>query len=101
MEYLNKIHLKGTIGSINKSGHFTEMSICVVEEEKDIRNINDTPLIHNTWFAVILLNTALNLQKGQNVEILGRLRARRSINASGGEYLSYEVLAQEVNILSN
>ena len=64
-----------------------------------------TPIYETTWLNVSAWSDkperadAVRLEKGDRVEVEGRLRAFKYTDAQGNERASYEVIAQRVRIL--
>lgn len=65
-----------------------------------------TPVMENTWFNINALqnknisNETINkIQKGAWVEVIGRYRARRFISADGSERTTFDIVANQINVL--
>ncbi len=99
MEQLNRIELKGTVGSVYvkdfKETKVTNFSIATnyVYTSKD-----GIPVIETTWHRVVAWDCP-ELSKGSKVHVIGRLRAQRFTDANGNPQTFYEVMASEVTVL--
>lgn len=107
MEFINRIQLRGVVGRADVSTFPNDSRVCnfsVVTEyggvDKEGNSVSEP-----TWFNVSLWSregAQLNLydiQKGQWVEVAGRLRLRRYITQAGEERVSPDVIARSVKIL--
>ena len=99
MEQLNRIELKGTVGSVYvkdfKKTKVTNFSVATnyVCTAKD-----GTPVIETTWHRVIAWDCP-EITKGSKVHVIGRLRANRYTDANGNQKFVYEVLANGVKVI--
>ena len=103
MESLNRIELRGTVGSsLTSDINGSRMCRFSVATNYAHRGRDNEPIIETTWHRVIAWEKDGRLvepQKGDSVEVTGRLRANRYTGADGFEYTSYEVIASEVKVL--
>lgn len=102
MEQLNKVELRGIVGTIRtndvcgkKSASFT-LATNYVFKDKD-----GCCVIETTWHNIIAFESAQiqhleSINKGDRVQVIGRLRNRRYIDAMGKERDSIDVIAQQV-----
>lgn len=102
MEQLNKIELRGSIGSIrlqtyndNPVAHFT-LATDYVYKDKD-----GVPVIETTWHNVTAwegrdIQKLDELEKGSKVYVLGRVRNQRFTGSDGIDRTSNEVVARRV-----
>ena len=99
MECLNKVELIGTVGSVNK------MNVCGINHCRFSVATNyaykgaTTPVIETTWIQVVAFEGGAfkelpNLEKGDKVHVVGRLRSARFTDANGHVAFSYEVVAK-------
>ena len=107
MEQLNKIELRGNVGNIriqavgdNEVAHFSLATNYAYKGKDGI------PVIETTWHNVTAWSggkTAdlANLQKGQCVEVQGRLRNQRYTSSDGTERSSVDILAREVKVIDD
>lgn len=100
MESLNKIEIRGRIGSINKTdiGN-TKMARFSVAVD-DIYDNGGDRFVETTWFLVIAFEgekiDLSHLERGDEVYVSGRLRIREFTGADGIQRKSVEVIAREV-----
>lgn len=102
MEQLNKIELRGTIGSIrlqtyndNSVAHLT-LATDYVYKDKD-----GAPVIETTWHNVTAwegrdIQNLNELEKGSKVYVLGRVRNQRFTGSDGIDRTSNEVIARRI-----
>ena len=107
MEQLNSVTLRGIIGSVRvqdiqdrKVANFT------VATNFAFKGRDGEAIIETTWHNVTAWSggkTAdlANLQKGQCVEVHGRLRNQRYTSSDGTERSSVDILAREVKVLDD
>lgn len=107
MEHLNKVELRGKIGSVKTKtfgegtcAHFSIATNCTYQGNGGM------PVIETTWHSVIAWDgksiateTLTSLKQGDCVYVKGRLRMRRYIDAGGQERTFYEVVASLVEIV--
>ena len=106
MENLNRVELIGRIGVANiisvgevRVAHFS------VATNFAYKGRNGEHVIETTWHNVMALEgkSTRNLDsicKGACVHVVGRIRAQRYSGSDGSERISYEVLAEKVEMLS-
>lgn len=99
MEYLNKVELIGTVGSVNKRNvcgiNHCRFSVATNYTYKGV----ETPVIETTWIQVVVFEGGAvkelpNLEKGDKVHVVGRLRSASFTDANGKMRFSYEVVAK-------
>lgn len=105
MEQLNSVTLRGVIGSVRvhdiqdrKVAHFT------VATNFAYKGAGGEAVIETTWHNVTAWSGGKNadladLQKGQAVEVQGRIRNQRYTATDGTERYTTEILAREVTVL--
>lgn len=96
MEHLNRVELRGVVGSVRK----TKLSECTVTRFTVATNYvykaaDGTIVDETTWHTVINWN-GIEIEKGDKVEVVGRIRCNRFTTESGEEKLLYEITASEV-----
>ena len=104
---MNRIQLRGVVGKAEVTSFPNDSRVCnfsVVTEyagvDKEGNSSSET-----TWFNVSLWckeGSPLNLydiQKGNWVEVIGRLRLRKYVTQAGEERISPDVIARTVKIL--
>lgn len=104
MEHLNRIELRGCIGSIKtfsvgdaKVARFA-MATCYT-----YRNRQGESVVEVTWHSVSAWQSnSISLEglaQGAQVHVIGRIRAQRYTAADGSERTIYEVIAGEMEVL--
>lgn len=107
MEQINRIELRGHVGSVNtrvypqgKVSHFTVATNYVYKDK------NGTPVIEPTWHNVTAWETKGiadldSIQKGSKVYVTGRLKIQKFTGADGMERTSAEIQASRVVVISD
>lgn len=105
MEQLNKVQLRGIVGSIKlvnigdrKGARLT------VATNLAYRGQDGCCVIETTWHNVTAwegkgIHDLDKLEKGSNVEIVGRLKNQRYTSADGTDHNSVETLASSLEII--
>ena len=107
MKSLNRIELKGTVGSeprISKVGNGTVVNISVVTEyayQNKGEWVNES-----TWLNVVVWEgfgraPLEEVHKGSKVYVSGRLRSRKYTNKDGVDVMIYEVLAEDFDLITD
>ena len=97
MEHLNRIELRGIVGSVRTSNvSDTRIANFSLATNYSYTDKNGYPVIETTWHSVTAFGISA-LEKGDRVHVLGRLRARRYISSDGVERMTYEVIANKVD----
>ena len=102
MEQINKVHLRGCIGSIKVQtvgcSKVARFSVATNYAYKDAQGYC---VIETTWSNVAAQNiTCLDsLKKGDAVEVIGRLKNQRYTDSNGNEHSAYEIAASKLNLL--
>ena len=102
MEQLNKVQLRGYIGSIKVHtvgcSKVARFSVATNYAYKDAQGYC---VIETTWSNVVAQNiTCLDsLKKGDAVEVIGRLKNQRYTDSNGNEHSAYEIAASKLNLL--
>lgn len=105
MEHLNKIEIRGIIGSVYmKSFGNAKCANFSVATNYLFRDLEGSPVIETTWHRVVAWegNHIQNLdqqQKGCGVHVIGRIRAQKYVTADGTERAVFEVIASEVEMV--
>ena len=106
MEYLNRIELKGRIGTIRindvneaKVAHFSVIT------EHLYKTREGNVVSEDTWFNVTAWNSREmpdfdKLSKGMPIYVSGRMRTSRYTSADGTEKLYYEILANRIRFVA-
>lgn len=104
MEFINKIILRGIVGTakIQQFHEKTFANISVVTEYA-YRNRDGVPTIEMTWHNVRAFERKgiclEGLEKGALVEVEGRLQAVRYTDAAGVDRTTYEVEASKLSVI--
>ncbi len=105
MEQLNRVELRGTVGSIYIKDFGTTRCVNFsVTTNYCFKDREGCPVIETTWHRVLAWENrdtadAFKLEKGSQVHVLGRLRIQKYTGADGVERQTVEILAQRVNEL--
>ena len=105
MEFLNSVEITGVVGKINTqnvSDHKVA-NLSVVTEES-FRDANGCAIIETTWFNVVAWQTDKmpdldTIERGSRVNVKGRLRLKRYVNADGEPRTMSEVVASTVRVV--
>lgn len=106
-EFLNRAMLRGVVGYIKTKsyGDIKAANYSLVTNYAYI-NKEGEPVIDTTWFNIIALQnenisneTFDKIQKGAWVEVMGRRRVRRVVHADGSEGTTYDIVANQINVL--
>ena len=99
MEYINKVELKGNVGTVNTTPvgekFHTRMSVATMFA---FHGKDGCAVVETTWHTVSFWkdDKREEFRKGDPVHVIGRLRAVRYTDISGSERTSYEVMADSV-----
>ena len=105
MEFLNKIELRGVVGSVQITPmNGTKVARFSLATNYTYNGRDGGIVIDTTWFSCTAWQgdkiTCLDsLQKGSRVHIIGRVRMQRYVDASGGNREIWEIVASELDIL--
>ena len=107
MEQLNRVELRGIVGSVRIqmiSG--ANVARFTVATNFAYRDKDGNPTIETTWHNVTAWESKENrgldkLEKGSKVYLVGRLRNQRFIGADGAERTFQEILAIRVDCLNS
>ena len=99
MEFLNKVELKGVVGRVTTTKVMdkavTKFSLMTEQVNMSEDGLQATEV---TWFYCTTFNE-IAIKKGDNANVLGRLRIRRHTAKDGTERVSFEVVTASVTIL--
>lgn len=104
MEQLNRIELVGLIGAVRISEvSNTKIARLSVATNYAYKTASGEAVIETTWHNATIFQSPKfpdlsTLEKGMPLHIVGRLRAQRYTTSDGTERVSYEILAQSVEI---
>ena len=107
MEHINKIELRGRIGTIrtNIVGNTKVANLSLATDYlykgRDGSGVNET-----TWHNVVAwasreMPDLRRITKGTPVYVIGRMRSQKSTSTDGTERYFYEIMAQKVQILES
>ena len=105
MEFLNKIELRGVVGSVQITPmNGTKVARFSLATEFCYKSNTGGVVIDTTWFSCTAWQgdkiTCLDsLKKGSRVHIIGRVRMQRYIDANGCDRQIWEIVASELEIL--
>lgn len=92
MEYLNKVILQGVVGSVNYSKVADKFriifSLCTEYAYKE----NGNAFIDVTWHRCVLIDSIIDIQKGDKLRVEGRLKQTRYVDSSGIERSFMDVI---------
>lgn len=103
MEQLNKVELKGIVGSARTSPigntNITRFSVATTYAYKDKEGC---PILETTWHQCTSFDPkASELKRGDNVSVIGRIRNNRYTDSDGNEKTSYDILVNNLTILKS
>lgn len=105
MEQLNRVELRGTVGSVYvKDFGNTRCINFSVATNYCFKDREGCPVIETTWHRVIAWESqdtadAFKLEKGSQVHLIGRLRVQKYTGADGVERSMVEVMAGNVETI--
>ena len=99
MEQLNRIELRGIVGSayVKSFGNEKVTNFSVATNYSYVSK-DGTPVIETTWHRVVAWDCP-EIGKGSRVHVIGRMRSRRYTDANGTDQTFYEVLANSVQVI--
>lgn len=98
MEQLNRVELRGIVGSVreNKAGELIIVNMTVATNYA-YRTKGGEPVIETTWHNVSkCFEKSPGIQKGDYVEVIGRLKNERYVRVDGTEVCSTRVSAKSI-----
>ena len=105
LQQLNKIQLRGIVGSV-KLTNIGEKSVArfTLATSLAYRGQDGCAVIETTWHTVVAwegkdIHDLGKLERGDRVEIIGRLRNQRYTTSDGEDRYTTEILAQRLSIL--
>ena len=105
MEFINKIELRGIIGTaaINTVGD-THVCRCSLVTEYSYKGKDGSPVIDSTWFNIAAwegrgMPDFNRISKGAIVQVSGRVRTYKYTLTDGSERNSWEIFARKVTLL--
>lgn len=105
MEQLNKVQLKGFVGNVHKTqvGEKTSFVRFSVATDYSYIDRQGNAIVETTWHQCVAwgdtISDAEKLKRGDNVDLSGRIRAQKYIDADGNDRQVYEIYVQYLKIL--
>lgn len=102
MEQLNRIEIRGNVGSVKLQPVGEKLAArFTVATNYAYKDKDGVAVIETTWHNVSAWQSRSEadlqqLDKGSKVYVSGRLRSQKYIGADGQEHSSYEIVAQSV-----
>lgn len=107
LEFLNRAMLRGIVVTVKTESYgdikATNFSLCT---NYAYTNKDGYPVLETTWFNINALQndnidgeTIDKIQKGAWVEVMGRYRARRFVRSDGSKGNTFDIVANQLNIL--
>lgn len=108
LEFLNKVHLRGIVGTSDvKDFQGKKYICCSVVTEYAYKNQNNEAIVETFWINVIAYEgknvsgeDILNIKKGTKIEIVGRLKSMSYTDPEGYRRSVVEVIANEIHIIN-
>ncbi len=106
MESLNRIEIRGIIGSVNvKDIGDTKVANISVATDYAYKSQDDSIVIETTWHNVVAwegkeIQNLDQLEKGSFVHICGRLRNRKYVASDGSERAVCDIVAKSVELVT-
>ena len=105
MEHINRIELKGRVGTVRSNTHNeSKVANFTLVTEFLYKTRGGEILSDTTWFNVVAwegkdIADIDKIEKGTAVHVVGRMRTSKYNNADGVEKIYYEVLASKLKIV--
>lgn len=107
MEYINKVEIKGFVGTA-KTETVLDKKICKLSVATNYayKSRDGMAVIDTTWWNVTAskggkIKQLPEITKGDAVHVLGRMQMKRYTDAAGNERTLYEVVASELEIIES
>lgn len=106
MEFINKIELQGIVGNVTvntvQASNVARFSLLV---EETYKSADGTPVIQSNWFNCVAwqnenIKDLSKIKKEAVVHLSGRVRMQTYFDASGANRHVWEVVCQELEVLS-
>ena len=107
MEHINRIELKGRVGTVRSNTHNdSKVANFTLVTELLYKTRTGEILSETTWFNVVAwegrdIKDIEKIEKGAAVHLTGRMRTTKYTNADGVEKQFYEVLANKLKIVED
>ncbi len=105
MEYINKIELRGIVGTatLNRVG---DSQVCrfSIATDYSYKDRDGNPVVETTWFNVTAwegkdIQNLEAITRGAIVHIIGRLKCNRYVDANGNDRVQYEIVARKLEVM--
>lgn len=107
MEQLNRIELRGTVGSI-KIQKISDANVAnfTLATNLAYRDKDGCAIIETTWHNVTAweskdIKNLDRIEKGSKIHLTGRIRCQRFVGSDGIERSMYEVVARTVDLIED
>lgn len=106
MEYLNRIELRGSVGSVKcQVVGDKQMARLTLVTNYAYKDRNGAPVIETTWHNIVawesrLVSNLESIEKGSRIYVEGRLRSQKYTGSDGVERASVEVVATRLFLFS-
>ena len=106
MEHINRIELKGRVGTVrNNTFNDNNVANFTLVTELLYKNRNGEPMSDTTWFNIVAwegkdIQNVKKIEKGMAVHVTGRMRSTKFTNTEGVDKQYYEVLASKLTIIA-
>lgn len=105
MEQLNKIEIRGIVGSVYVKD-FVNAKVANISVATDYgyTTKDGSSVLETTWHYVTAwegkdIQNLDQLKKGSGIHIIGRLRNRKYVATDGTERIAYEIVASKVEMI--
>lgn len=99
MEYINRIELQGTVGTVRSNVIGTSpVQNFSLATEFCYRHSDGNPIVETTWHQIVAWNQKA-VQKGDSVRVVGRIRQTKYVGSDGTQKILSEVVASELEII--
>ena len=106
MEYINKVEIAGIIGNIKTMKVYNTTAIILTVATNEVFKRENDVVVETTWHNVSYFSKPtdnLNMDKlikGQGVHVKGRLKNHRFTDAQGIEHTSFDIVANNLELIN-
>lgn len=100
METFSRIELKGIVGNVNTTTiHSSRLTRLSLATSYAYKGKGGSPVIETTWHNVIVWDNPIaeNARRGDQLHVVGRLRAQTYVDSEGVDRVAFEVVANQVD----
>lgn len=106
MEQLNKIEIRGYVGSVTRYGGEKAMVRLTVATSHAFKDRNGAAVIETTWHNVIAwegkgIQNLEKLEKGSKIYVSGRLKSQKYTGSDGVDRMSYDIYASKLTLFDD